>query len=82
MKKTEINCVDCGLPCLGDLCRNKPSIVHYCDECQTEIAITRMNDLDYCYSCATRYLQDLFEDLSLELKADAVGAVIQNFNDE
>lgn len=36
MYKIEDDCVDCGLPCLGDNCPYRNVTVNYCDKCGEE----------------------------------------------
>ena len=53
MVKYENECVNCGLPCLGDACpyRNVPH--WYCDKCHEEIGIERydVDGEELCESC-------------------------------
>lgn len=36
MTRTEDECVNCGLPCLGNRCPNRNVTRFYCDECGAE----------------------------------------------
>ena len=55
MVKIENHCVDCGLPCLGDSCRNRNVEVHYCDKCDEELPHDGIYETDdgeeLCESC-------------------------------
>lgn len=51
MIKIENGCVDCGLPCLGDMCPNRRIKMCYCDNCGGDAAY-QINGKDYCVSCA------------------------------
>ena len=37
MVRYEDECVDCGLPCLGDACKNRNVRRLYCDRCLNEV---------------------------------------------
>lgn len=39
MVRTENDCVDCGLPCLGNACPHKNVEHRYCDECGDDISV-------------------------------------------
>lgn len=80
MIKNESFCVDCGLPCIGDLCSNKNSAVCYCDECKTNVGEFRIDEKDLCSSCARSYLQDLFNDLSIEEEASVLEKEVEMCN--
>lgn len=77
MLKIENQCVDCGLPCLGNSCvyRNVP--VFYCDQCGDEGADYRIDREDYCEDCAKKYIQEVFDDLSFMEQAEALDIDIQ-----
>lgn len=51
MIQYENECVDCGLPCLGDSCpyRNVPH--YYCDDCGDEEELYWYDDEQLCASC-------------------------------
>lgn len=75
MKRTENNCLGCkelGLPCLGNSCPNKTSEITYCDRCDRSVAEYHITGNDYCESCAEEYLKELFAELSIFEKADAL----------
>ena len=51
MRRIENDCVDCGLPCLGDSCpyRNVPHF--YCDRCGAEEKLYYFEDEELCEDC-------------------------------
>ena len=51
-KKIENHCVDCGLPCIGNLCPFRNVSVYYCDECGDEGAEYKLDGNDLCEDCA------------------------------
>ena len=54
MVKTENQCVDCGLPCLGSSCPNRNVKVHYCDKCNDKLSYDEMYEVDdeeLCEEC-------------------------------
>jgi hypothetical protein len=62
MIQYENDCVDCGLPCLGDSCpyRNVPHL--YCDECKCEADKLREYEGEQlCEEC----LLEKFKEVSL-----------------
>ena len=46
MVKIENQCVDCGLPCLGDSCPNRNVEVCYCDKCHEELPYDGIYETD------------------------------------
>lgn len=71
-KRIESDCVDCGLPCLGNSCRYHNMTTYYCDVCGSEGAEYIINGDDYCEDCAKKYLKDAFEDLELSEQAEVL----------
>lgn len=61
MKKIENDCVDCGLPCLGNSCpyRNVPH--YYCDRCGNEVDLYHFNDEELCLDCIEKSLEKVTE---------------------
>lgn len=53
----ENDCVDCGLPCLGDSCpyRNVPH--YYCDECGEEEQLYEFDGEQLCIDCIIERLK-------------------------
>ena len=50
----ENQCVDCGLPCLGDACRYRNVPVYFCDECGDEVSSKNLyiyDDQELCKFC-------------------------------
>lgn len=83
MRKYEDECVSCPpeMGCLGESCpyRNVPR--DYCDTCDCEDATYRIDEDDYCKSCAEKYLQDMFDGLTIEEKAEILEADISKIHD-
>ena len=64
MVKFENDCVDCGLPCLGDSCSLR-SVKHlYCDECETEVS-TLYEYFDGRQLCRECCIEELFNELEV-----------------
>lgn len=57
MKQYENECVDCGLPCIGDACPNRNVLHYYCDECDEETQLYYFDGRELCISC----IEDLLE---------------------
>ena len=68
----ENQCVDCGLPCLMKGCPYWEVPMVYCDECKDE-AEYRIGGTDYCEKCAKKFLQEEFDNLTIEEKAGVLG---------
>jgi hypothetical protein len=53
MCKTTNECVDCGKPCLGNLCPNRNVVSYYCDRCGRFIQgePKYYEDMDLCDAC-------------------------------
>lgn len=77
MIKIENHCVDCGLPCLGRSCPYLNVQVTYCDECETGYADYRIDEKDLCRECAEKYLQNVFDDLTVLEKAAALEVAME-----
>lgn len=71
-RRIENHCVDCGLPCLGSSCPYRKVPVDYCDQCDGEGAEYRIDGEDYCEDCVKEYLQEVFDDLTISEKAEAL----------
>jgi len=55
MVRYEDQCVDCGLPCMGNSCPNKNVPVIYCDECHDEIdEVYDVDDDELCEDCCLK----------------------------
>lgn len=51
MKKIENECINCGLPCIGDACRYRNVVRYYCDECGYEEKLYHYNGKELCVDC-------------------------------
>jgi NADH pyrophosphatase NudC (nudix superfamily) len=51
MKKTESECVNCGLPCLREACPNFSVTRYYCDKCGAEETLYKHDDKELCKDC-------------------------------
>lgn len=52
MVQYENDCVDCGLPCLGDSCKYRNVPHYYCDECSEELEdIYDVDGEELCEDC-------------------------------
>lgn len=74
MRKYENHCVDCPreMGCLGSSCPYVNVPVDYCDECGSDNAEYVIDGDDLCEDCAEKYLKEVFNDLTLYEKAEAV----------
>ena len=61
MIRIENDCVDCGLPCLGDSCPHRNVPHYYCDECKDETDIYEFDEKELCLSCIERKLKKVGE---------------------
>lgn len=57
MVKTENECVDCGLPCMGDSCPNRKVTRYYCDKCKEEATIYHYDGEELCIDCIAGRLE-------------------------
>lgn len=76
MRKVENQCVDCGLPCIGDSCPHANAVVYYCDNCG-EYADYEIDGEDLCKECAERRLRDIFEDMPVSEQAEKLGVLFR-----
>ena len=51
MIKFENDCVDCGLPCLGNTCPLRKVPHFYCDDCGNEDILYHYKDRQLCEFC-------------------------------
>ena len=81
MRRYEDYCVSCPkeIGCLGTSCPYMNVPVDYCDNCG-EHAVCNIDGEDYCEECATKYLQDLFDNLSLAEKAEMLEVSFEEIN--
>lgn len=80
MKKTENHCVDCGLPCLGISCPHREVTVDYCDGGCENFAEYRIDGEDLCEVCCLKRVQEIFDELDLYEKAEAIGVRIKTID--
>ena len=59
MIRYENDCVDCGLPCLGDSCPHRNVPHYYCDECEEETDIYEFEDEQLCVDCIVKRLRKI-----------------------
>lgn len=58
MKKTESDCVGCGLPCLYTACPYYEVTVFYCDDCGEECEnLYEFDDEELCIDCIEKRLK-------------------------
>ena len=51
MQRIENECVDCGLPCLGDSCPKRNILHYYCDNCGNEEKLYHYDNDELCEEC-------------------------------
>ena len=51
MQRIESECVDCGLPCLGDSCPKRNVPHYYCDNCGNEEKLYHYDNDELCEEC-------------------------------
>lgn len=58
-RRYESQCVSCGLPCIGDSCRNYNYRILECDSCHDEVdkLYIGVSGLELCSKCALEELQ-------------------------
>lgn len=62
MYKIEDDCVDCGLPCLGDNCPYRNVTVNYCDECGEEYEFLYDYDgQELCKDCLLETVPKIYD---------------------
>lgn len=57
MKQYENECVDCGLPCIGDACPHRKVPHYYCDECDEEETLYYFDGRELCINCIINMLE-------------------------
>lgn len=57
MQRVEDDCVDCGLPCLGDSCPYRNAEHLYCDECGDETQLYEFEGEELCIDCIEKRLK-------------------------
>jgi hypothetical protein len=51
VKTTENECVDCGFPCLGNVCPHRNVTRFYCDRCGEETTLYHYDGEELCIEC-------------------------------
>lgn len=59
MVKIENECVDCGLPCLGDSCPYRNVVRYYCDKCKEENKLYHYDEHELCIDCIEKELEEV-----------------------
>ena len=80
MKTTENFCVQCPseLGCLGaSACPYMNVEVHYCDKCGDYAKYTIDDERDYCEKCAEKYLNELWDECTIDEKAALLGIIFE-----
>lgn len=57
MIRYENDCVDCGLPCMGDSCPYRNVKHYYCDHCGDEEELYWFEDEQLCANCILKRLK-------------------------
>lgn len=57
MQRVEDDCVDCGLPCLGDSCPYRNVRHYYCDDCGDETQLYEFDGEELCIDCIEKRLK-------------------------
>lgn len=73
MRTYEDECVGCptGMGCLGKSCPYKNVERIYCDVCGCDsYEMYKVDGDDMCEECAEKYLQDIWDELTIEEKAE------------
>lgn len=71
--KIENYCVGCETCTLGYGCPLLHVETYYCDLCDCGEVEYRVDDLDLCQDCANKYLNDMFNECTMEEKAEMLG---------
>lgn len=79
-RRIENHCVDCGLPCVGNLCAYRNVSVDYCDDCGEEAEYC-VDGEDLCETCTEKRIREVFDDLTLSEKAEAMNIDLSRIND-
>lgn len=54
-RKTQNECVSCGLPCLGNSCPNRHVTRYYCDDCgEEEDELYDFDGYELCERCTLK----------------------------
>ena len=66
------DCVDCGLPCLGQSCPHWERVDYYCDNCNDYAEYT-VDGEELCEKCTEDYIKEVASSLSIYEKAELLG---------
>lgn len=66
------DCVDCGLPCLGQDCPHWERVDYYCDNCNDYAEYT-VDGEELCEKCTEDYIKEVASSLSIYEKAELLG---------
>jgi hypothetical protein len=58
MQRIENDCVNCGLPCIGDSCPYRNVTHFYCDKCGIEDKLYLFEDEELCKDCIDEILEN------------------------
>ena len=62
MKRILNECVDCGLPCMGNSCPHRNVPRYHCDKCGKEEVLYEFEGEELCKDC----IDDILEDRKIE----------------
>ncbi len=84
MTRTENECVDCGLPCIGNACSYRNVERTYCDKCGDEIGEDgfKIDGSDICGACADTIIDEVVNELSSKEKDALVREYLETLNIE
>lgn len=77
----EDNCVGCPpeMGCLGNMCPYMNVPVFYCDYCGDD-ASYKIEGEDLCEKCANNYLNEIWEQYSINEKADMINIELERYD--
>lgn len=83
MIEYENQCVGCqpGMGCIGNSCAYMNVPICYCDVCKQDTATVKIDGYDLCDECAKKHLQEEFDSLTIEEKAEVLGISIDETYD-
>lgn len=59
MRRLENDCVDCGMPCIGNSCPYRNVEHLYCDECGDETQLYEFDGEELCIDCIKQRLKEV-----------------------
>lgn len=60
MKYVDNNCINCpsmGMPCMGDICNNKETVIFKCDNCGVSDTLYKFEGQELCIDCISDELE-------------------------